>query len=73
MLVWPATLFRLDMHEANQHQWTLPVLPNDHTGTDHPNMLHYPHFATSAVHSDYIDWYGGIVIIRSPAVPGASV
>ncbi|KAI9678303.1 MAG: hypothetical protein M1817_006248 [Caeruleum heppii] len=35
--------------------WVIPEIPNEHTGTDKPTVLHYPHFSTSAVHSDYVD------------------
>lgn len=35
--------------------WVLPDLPADSTGTDKPITLHYPHFSTSMVHSNYID------------------
>lgn len=35
--------------------WVLPDLPDESTGTDKPITLHYPHFSTSMVHSNYID------------------
>ncbi|KAI9795110.1 MAG: hypothetical protein M1816_000132 [Peltula sp. TS41687] len=35
--------------------WLLPELPNDTTGSERPRVLHYPHFSTSAIHSDYVD------------------
>lgn len=35
--------------------WVLPDLPDESTGTDNPITLHYPHFSTSMVHSNYID------------------
>lgn len=38
-------------------QWLLPDLANETTGGDDPVVIHYPHFTTSALHSDYVDWY----------------
>ncbi|KAH0558996.1 hypothetical protein GP486_004386 [Trichoglossum hirsutum] len=35
--------------------WVLPTLPDSNTGTDTPTFLHYPHFSTTEVHSDYVD------------------
>lgn len=35
--------------------WVLPDLPDKSTGSDNPITLHYPHFSTSMVHSNYID------------------
>lgn len=35
--------------------WVLPDLPASSTGSDNPITLHYPHFSTSMVHSNYID------------------
>ena len=45
-----------------REQWALPVLPNADTGTDHPTTIHFPHFSSSAVHSDYIDWYEALTV-----------
>lgn len=36
--------------------WVLPELPDDSPGTDQIALLHYPHFSTSAVHSNFVDW-----------------
>ena len=36
--------------------WTIPGLPNDVSGTDKPTIIHYPHFSSSAVHTDFVDW-----------------
>ncbi len=36
--------------------WALPQLPDANCGTDKVTLMHYPHFSTSAVHSDYVDW-----------------
>ncbi|KAI9774607.1 MAG: hypothetical protein M1840_002856 [Geoglossum simile] len=35
--------------------WVLPMLPDSNTGSDTPTCLHYPHFSTTEVHSDYVD------------------
>lgn len=36
--------------------WALPELPDENSGTDKVTLLHYPHFSTSAVHSNFVDW-----------------
>ncbi|KAI9870263.1 MAG: hypothetical protein M1830_004463, partial [Pleopsidium flavum] len=35
--------------------WALPELPDENAGTDKVTLLHYPHFSTSAVHSNFVD------------------
>lgn len=35
----------------------MPDIPNEWTGNDKLEELHYPLFATSEVHSNYVDWY----------------
>ncbi|KAH0604483.1 uncharacterized protein H6S33_006860 [Morchella sextelata] len=46
--------------------WVLPAaMP---AGSDDPLVLHYPHFATSMVHSNYIDclaWHGDVVLSKA--------
>ncbi|KAH8151143.1 uncharacterized protein LAJ45_04845 [Morchella importuna] len=46
--------------------WILPsAMP---AGRDDPVVLHYPHFATSMVHSNYIDclaWHGDVVLSKA--------
>ncbi|MCJ1415906.1 hypothetical protein MMC32_002241 [Xylographa parallela] len=47
--------------------WTIPDLPNDATGTDKPTIIHYPHFSSSAVHTDFIDcvaWYHDLILSK---------
>ncbi|KAI9888077.1 MAG: hypothetical protein M1823_000012 [Watsoniomyces obsoletus] len=47
--------------------WTIPELPNNRTGTDHPTVVHSPHFASSAIHSHYIDcvlFYGDLIFSK---------
>lgn len=36
--------------------WCLPQLPDRNSGSDRVTVLHYPHFSTSAVHSNFVDW-----------------
>ncbi|KAL1640732.1 hypothetical protein SLS58_006746 [Diplodia intermedia] len=36
--------------------WVVPELPDMDTGTDKVNIIHYPHFSTTEVHSDMVDW-----------------
>lgn len=38
-------------------QWAVPDDLKEHTGTDKPVMVHYPHFSTTEIHTDFIDWY----------------
>ncbi|KAI9677768.1 MAG: hypothetical protein M1829_002540 [Trizodia sp. TS-e1964] len=35
--------------------WMIPDLPNESTGTDRPTLIHFPHFATTSLHNDYVD------------------
>ncbi|KAI9824096.1 MAG: hypothetical protein M1832_002165 [Thelocarpon impressellum] len=63
--IWYSPLAAL-RSSLNATQWVLPGLPDEHTGTDKPSVIHYPHFSTSAVHSDFVDWY------VSPALPALS-
>ncbi|KAL6711073.1 hypothetical protein ACN47E_006948 [Coniothyrium glycines] len=45
--------------------WTMPDDFRDHAGTDKPAMIHYPHFSTTELHTDFIDslqWYNDIIL-----------
>jgi polycomb protein EED len=35
--------------------WKVPENLTEHTGTDKPAMVHYPHFSTTEVHNDFVD------------------
>jgi hypothetical protein len=41
---------------SNDPQWTVPEDIKDHAGTDKPSMVHYPHFSTTELHTDFVDW-----------------
>ncbi|OJD38842.1 wd40 repeat-like protein [Diplodia corticola] len=48
--------------------WVLPELSDTEPGTDKVNIIHYPHFSTTEVHSDVVDcvlFYGDLVLSRS--------
>lgn len=36
--------------------WVIPKLPDENTGTDKPTLIHYPHFSTTEIHTDFVDW-----------------
>ena len=38
-------------------QWSVPEISDENAGTDNPTVVVYPHFASSGMHSDYVDWY----------------
>ncbi|KAF2847037.1 WD40 repeat-like protein [Plenodomus tracheiphilus IPT5] len=45
--------------------WTVPDNVTDNAGTDKPAMIHYPHFSTTEVHTDFIDrvqWYNDLIL-----------
>jgi polycomb protein EED len=46
--------------------WAVPdELRDKHMGTDKPAMIHYPHFSTTEVHTDFVDcvqWYNDLII-----------
>lgn len=45
--------------------WTIPDSVTEHAGTDKPAMIHYPHFSTTEVHTDFIDrvqWYNDLIL-----------
>lgn len=44
--------------------WAVPDDLKEHTGTDKPVMVHYPHFSTTEIHTDFIDciqWYNDLI------------
>ncbi|KAF2824279.1 WD40 repeat-like protein [Ophiobolus disseminans] len=44
--------------------WTVPEDLEEHMGTDKPAMIHYPHFSTTEVHTDFVDcvqWYNDLI------------
>jgi polycomb protein EED len=45
--------------------WAVPdELRDKHMGTDKPAMIHYPHFSTTEVHTDFVDcvqWYNDLI------------
>ncbi|KAL5117105.1 hypothetical protein ACEQ8H_004930 [Pleosporales sp. CAS-2024a] len=44
--------------------WLVPDATVEHAGTDKPLMIHYPHFATTEVHTDFVDciqWYHDLI------------
>ncbi|GME52513.1 hypothetical protein GTA08_BOTSDO08672 [Neofusicoccum parvum] len=48
--------------------WVIPELPDQHTGTDKVDIIHYPHFSSTEIHSDMVDcvlFYGDLVLSRS--------
>ncbi|KAF2489319.1 WD40 repeat-like protein [Lophium mytilinum] len=48
--------------------WVLPELPNNTAGTDKTTLVHYPHFSTTEIHTDFVDcirFYGDLIISRS--------
>lgn len=44
--------------DARVSLWAVPDLPNANTGSDKPDLQHFPHFTSTEVHSDFVDWYG---------------
>ncbi|CBX90838.1 hypothetical protein LEMA_P058720.1 [Plenodomus lingam JN3] len=45
--------------------WTVPESVTKHAGTDKPATIHYPHFSTTEVHTDFIDrvqWYNDLIL-----------
>lgn len=44
--------------------WKVPENLSEHAGTDKPAMVHYPHFSTTEVHTDFVDcvqWYNDLI------------
>lgn len=48
--------------------WAIPDIPDKNSGTDQTTKIHYPHFSSNEVHSDYIDciqFYGDLILSRA--------
>jgi polycomb protein EED len=46
------------------NMWAVPDDLDRHVGTDKPAMIHYPHFSTTEVHTDFVDcvqWYNDLI------------
>lgn len=41
--------------DTKVNMWVVPEDLKKHAGTDKPAMIHYPHFSTTEVHTDFID------------------
>ncbi|KAJ4363151.1 hypothetical protein N0V83_010271 [Neocucurbitaria cava] len=45
--------------------WAIPDDLKEHPGTDKPAMIHYPHFSTTEIHTDFVDciqWYNDLIL-----------
>ncbi|RMZ73507.1 `extra sex combs` (WD-40 repeat family) [Pyrenophora seminiperda CCB06] len=42
--------------------WSVPDNLKEHAGTDRPVKIHYPHFSTTEIHTDFIDWEDKIIL-----------
>ncbi|KAF1353855.1 WD40-repeat-containing domain protein [Delphinella strobiligena] len=48
--------------------WSVPDIPNSRTGSDSPLEIHLPLFASTEVHSDYVDciqFWGDLILSRA--------
>ncbi|KAF1945010.1 WD40 repeat-like protein [Clathrospora elynae] len=48
--------------------WTVPDDIKEHAGTDKPAMVHYPHFSTTEIHTEFVDcvqWYNDLILSRA--------
>jgi len=48
--------------------WTVPELPEAHTGGNKPTKIHYPHFSTSELHSNIVDcvaFHGDLILSKA--------
>ncbi|KAH3983241.1 hypothetical protein HBI55_065060 [Parastagonospora nodorum] len=46
------------------NMWQVPNDLSEHVGTDKPALIHYPHFTTTEVHTDFVDciqWYNDLI------------
>lgn len=48
-------------------QWVLPEIPNSQTGTTKPTRIYYPHFSTSEIHDNMVDWYAFHSLLYPPS------
>ncbi|KAI4723808.1 WD40 repeat-like protein [Aureobasidium sp. EXF-10728] len=44
-------------------QWSIPAVPDENAGTDKPAVVVHPHFASIGMHSDYVDWFWGDLVL----------
>ncbi|KAL2035895.1 hypothetical protein VTO58DRAFT_101813 [Aureobasidium pullulans] len=48
--------------------WSVPEISDENAGTDNPTVVVYPHFASSGMHSDYVDcvrFWGDLVMSKA--------
>ncbi|KAK5009301.1 hypothetical protein LTR28_001712 [Elasticomyces elasticus] len=41
--------------------WVVPDVPDENADTDNTTSIHFPHFASSEIHADYVDWCDAIL------------
>jgi hypothetical protein len=56
-LVCTRALCSSTYQEVIRSKWALPEVPYDYIETQKPIVVHYPHFSTSEVHSNIVDWF----------------
>ncbi|TKA67929.1 hypothetical protein B0A49_04958 [Cryomyces minteri] len=48
--------------------WVVPEVPDENALTDRTTIVHYPHFFSTEIHSDYVDcakFYGDLILSRA--------